>query len=283
MAAAELCVFYREEVNAVFDSDSPSPRKPGLVVRDWLDRGLAVRVVSPEPVTREDFYLAHRKQFVNAVLGLRRDNGFFNREECVARSLPYTTGAMVAAAFHAVTHRTSACAPVSGFHHATYDEVGAFCTFNGLVVAAQKLARAGLARRVGILDYDMHDGDGTRDIVRTLRLGHVEHYSAATEYKSPTQAAEFLRRVPEHVGRMGDCQVILYQAGADPHVRDPLGGWLTTAQLRERDRLVFATARELGVPVAWNLAGGYQEEPDGSIPAVLEVHRNTALECLAHL
>ena len=62
---------------------------------------------------------------------------------------------------------------------------------------------------------------------------------------------------------------------------DPLGGWLTTAQLRERDAIVFATLRELDIPVAWNLAGGYQVEADGSIPKVLEIHTNTAREALA--
>jgi hypothetical protein len=39
---------------------------------------------------------------------------------------------------------------------------------------------------------------------------------------------------------MADCDVLLYQAGADPHINDPLGGWLTTAQLRERDRIAGA-------------------------------------------
>ena len=34
------------------------------------------------------------------------------------------------------------------------------------------------------------------------------------------------------------------------------------------------------VPVAWNLAGGYQIEDDGSIPKVLEIHDNTMRECV---
>jgi acetoin utilization deacetylase AcuC-like enzyme len=79
---------------------------------------------------------------------------------------------------------------------------------------------------------------------------------------------------------MADCDVVLYQAGADPHLDDPLGGWLTTEQLRRRDAGVFASFREIGVPVAWNLAGGYQKAADGSIPRVLEIHDNTAIECV---
>lgn len=47
------------------------------------------------------------------------------------------------------------------------------------------------------------------------------------------QAFEFLTRLPAEIARFADCDVVLYQAGADPHVNDPLGGWLTTEQFRE--------------------------------------------------
>lgn len=74
---------------------------------------------------------------------------------------------------------------------------------------------------------------------------------------------------------MDNCDVILYQAGADPHVEDPLGGWLTSTQLRDRDRLVFETARKYRIPIAWNLAGGYQEP----LRKVLDIHDATMIEC----
>jgi acetoin utilization deacetylase AcuC-like enzyme len=74
--------------------------------------------------------------------------------------------------------------------------------------------------------------------------------------------------------------LVLYQAGADTHVDDPLGGLLTTEQMRERDRIMFSVAHELGIPLAWNLAGGYQVEPDGSIPKVVQLHLNTFEEAL---
>jgi acetoin utilization deacetylase AcuC-like enzyme len=79
---------------------------------------------------------------------------------------------------------------------------------------------------------------------------------------------------------MFDCDIVLYQAGADPHVSDPYGGWLTTPELRRRDAMVFDALSSHKVPVVWNLAGGYQVEPDGSIPKVLEVHDNTMAECV---
>jgi acetoin utilization deacetylase AcuC-like enzyme len=66
--------------------------------------------------------------------------------------------------------------------------------------------------------------------------------------------------------------VLFYQAGADPHIDDPYGGYLTTEALRLRDEIVFSIAAKRGVPVVWNLAGGYQSP----IEKVLEIHDNTA-------
>lgn len=56
---------------------------------------------------------------------------------------------------------------------------------------------------------------------------------------------------------------------------------MTTGELRRRDEIVFEILAELGIPVVWNLAGGYQKAADGSIPVVLEIHENTARAALA--
>lgn len=96
------------------------------------------------------------------------------------------------------------------------------------MVAALALRAEGIARRVGILDADMHRGDGTEDIIDTLRLRDwVEHVSVGA---SPRSADSFIRELPAIVDGFSACDVLLYQAGADPHVDDPLGGWLTTEQ-----------------------------------------------------
>ena len=117
----------------------------------------------------------------------------------------------------------------------------------------------------------------TSDIIRELGLDWIEHYSAASTWDQPSQADRFLGEIPLILQRFELCDLLLYQAGADPHVDDPLGGWLTTAQLRERDRRVFAATRRMGLPMAWNLAGGYQT----NLRRVLDIHDNTMLECLS--
>jgi acetoin utilization deacetylase AcuC-like enzyme len=270
-------VFYTDAMVADSESFSPSARKPSEVVRSWRHLGIPLDITPPDPVTSAQLSLAHDPVFVEAVLRGKRNNGFGNRSASVAASLPYTSGSMLTAARSAIASRSVAVAPCSGFHHAGYDRAGGFCTFNGLMVTACVLRDEGVAVRVGILDFDEHWGDGTDDIIRRLHAGWVLHYSAGADWQDAGQADRFLDAIPGLVDSMRDCDVMLYQAGADPHIDDPLGGWLTTEQLRARDRLVFENAKLHGIPIAWNLAGGYQEP----FRKVLDIHDNTMLECAA--
>lgn len=273
-------VFYRPEMVAQgASSASPSAAKPAQVVADWQKRDMPIRVLAFEPVTAEVLCLAHDQTYVHGVLDGTGLNGFGNRKPQVAASLPYTSGSMLAAAREALDNGLVACAPVSGFHHAGYAGGGGFCTFNGLVVAAQALKAEGRVTRVGILDLDQHWGDGTHDILHHLGLRWISHHSPGPEEPRAAEAMRYLKRLPGIVGGFHDCDLLLYQAGADAHVDDPLGGWMTSAQLAERDQIVFDVAATLGVPVAWNLAGGYQVEPDGGIEPVLAIHRRTLQAC----
>lgn len=279
-----LPVFYTPKMLARPRSYSPSAGKPAEVVASWAASRLPLDLHEPTPATRDELARAHDRGWVDAVLACRADNGFGERSLEVAASLPYTTGAMLSAARHARTKGGIVCAPCSGFHHAGPRTATGFCTFNGLVVTALALRAEGLATRVGILDCDMHYGDGTDAILDALGVrSSVLHFSVGAEYGNASDAARFFADLPRIVQSMCDCDVVLYQAGADPHVDDPLGGWLTTDELRLRDRIVFEQLVAHSVPVAWNLAGGYQRDASGGIPKVLEIHENTAREALRAL
>lgn len=274
-----LKVFYTPKMVAIFENYSPSPAKPIKVVGSWKKLGIPFEIVEPIPARRVELYMAHEKYYVDGVLDCTKENGFGNTLKEVADSLPYTVGSMVSAAQEAMCNGTVAVAPCSGFHHAGIDWPQAFCTFNGLIVAAYALKNKRLADKVGILDFDMHYGNGTTDIIKKRHLDWIIHLSAGSKYYRQDQAEEFLGLIPKMVSLMSDCDIILYQAGADPHINDPLGGWLTTEQLAERDLIVFTMAKRLGIPVAWNLAGGYQTDDDGGIRPVLEIHDNTFRIC----
>ena len=268
-------VFYSPLMAAENDSFSPSAAKPRAAVESWRKLDIPLNVMVPEPASVEDLARAHLPAFVDAVLACRSDNGFGNRSKAVAASLPHTSGAMLAAAREALRNGRVAVAPCSGFHHAGYANAGGFCTFNGLMVTAMALHASGEATRVGILDFDQHYGDGTDNIIDRLRIDWINHYSAGEHYGFPTEARRFLSSISGLVAAMKNCDVILYPAGADPHIDDPLGGWLTTEQLYERDLLVFQAAAELRIPVAWNLAGGYQTP----LRKVLRIHDGTMRAC----
>jgi acetoin utilization deacetylase AcuC-like enzyme len=71
--------------------------------------------------------------------------------------------------------------------------------------------------------------------------------------------------------RSSKAGIILYQAGADAWDQDPYGaGYLSKEGLAARDRGIFTAAREAGVPLVWNLAGGYSKPMQDTIDIHLQ-------------
>lgn len=282
-ALSSLKVFYSEDM--VSDSGvklSPSDRKPKIVSEALLQTGWPVELVRPEPTSIEDLCRVHDADFVDDVLELRRPNGFGSLSESVAHSVRYTCGACYGSAVVALKEGLSASL-TSGFHHAGPRVVQGFCTFNGLMVTAAQLLAESLVERVAIIDCDYHYGNGTQAIIEARNLGdRIMHVSFGQTYRKPEQASAYLAAVRGLRSRLQEFapQIILYQAGADTHINDPFGGLLTTEQMRTRDHRMLKIARDLSIPLTWNLAGGYQVESDGSIPRVVELHLNTFEEAL---
>ncbi|MBA2670515.1 MAG: histone deacetylase [Gemmatimonadetes bacterium] len=267
-------VFYSTRQNALSPPGgfSQSAGKPALVVAAWRALGMPMEIVEPQPATLADLCRAHDPAFVREVLACRRANGFGSTCPDIAASLPWTTGSFLSAARHAAATGEPALSPTSGFHHAGWDSGGGFCTFNGLMVAALTLQQESLVGRVAILDLDRHFGDGTRDIIRRLRIDWIQHYTFGAEGIGRNGAGEWLADLPGIVERtIRRCDVVFFQAGADPHIDDPLGGVLTSEQLAIRDRTVFEVCRSRGVAVVVNLAGGYQRP----IQKVVDLHSET--------
>ena len=216
-----LPVFFTPKMVASAPS-SPSAAKPPQVVADWKAKALPIRVYDPDPVTAAQLSLAHDARMVAAVLACEAANGFGTRSRQVARSLPYTTGAMLSAARHVLRHGGAACAPCSGFHHAGFDSGHGYCTFNGLMVTAAVLRQEGL---VGRWDHRLRHAPRrrNRDIIDRLGASSwVRHFTAGPEFDRPGQVEAFFKRLARVMESMQDCDLVLYQAGADPHDRRPL-------------------------------------------------------------
>jgi acetoin utilization deacetylase AcuC-like enzyme len=282
-------VFYRPEQSSTAAVEfSPSAGKPKLVIEDWLLEPAIrqhIRIESFAPANDAVLCAAHEAAYVSGVLSGQKCNGFGNTSLAIAQSLRFTTGSMVAAAQHVlVATPTStfrvAVSPTSGFHHAGVNFGGGFCTFNALMAAAIQVHSLGLARNILILDMDQHYGNGTADIIEKRGIDYVDHITAGKPFRTAAAALRCADLLLNSAFKGKRYDLVLYQAGADIHVDDPLGGLLDTKQMQLRDELVFRACASLDVPVVWNLAGGYQRDAKGAIEPVLALHRNTMIQCI---
>jgi acetoin utilization deacetylase AcuC-like enzyme len=276
----KIPVFFDQRMVVDIIFETPSPRKPLEVINQWKEK-YPIDLYDFAPVNIEDFYLAHKKEHVDGIIDLSIKNGMDTNDQEVVDSLYWTCGSMLAAARHALKHKV-AVSPTSGFHHAGYDYSWGFCTFNGLMITAQKLLAECGVKKVGILDFDYHRGDGSEDIMEKLSLkDKIIHLTGNKNYTRKKD--KFFNEIPVLLEQLKDVDIILYQAGADQHEKDPLGGFLNDEQLRIRDRIVFSFCHRNNIPIAWNLAGGYQEENHHgirSIQKVLNIHNATMEECI---
>ena len=267
-----LKVFYSENQSAKSNSSfSPSAGKPEQVVESWKKRNQPFSIENFEPVTRDDLKLVHDPEYVDGVLDLKMMNGFGNKNPEIAKALPWVAGSMVAAALDAYKNKTITISPTSGAHHANYYGGSGFCTFNFLVLAAIKAHLAG-AKKIGIIDLDCHYGDGTEEIINKLNLDYIKQYTYGGDHLAKTNSEKWLETLPSIVEGFKDCDLIIYNAGVDPHVDDPLGGYLTTEQIEQRDSIVIGVLRKPQIPMVVSLAGGYQKDKSGSIQKVLDLH-----------
>lgn len=311
-----IYISFKTEMQKSNKSFSPSAFKPQLVVDDWLNHfGDKISVSSFSAINKEDLYLVHEKKYVDDIFSGKVVNGFGIKDSNFASTFLQTNGSLYDAANNALTDGI-AISPTSGFHHARFDRAEGFCTFNGLILTAMRIKEK--APIVGILDFDMHYGNGTSELIKKHNLQHVIHYTAGKYYdlhypalnifkpiikffynflftKSKKEITpvpklrqkilkgkgeKFIKEIPIILDKFKKCNLIIYQAGADQHINDPYGGLLTYKQMIIRDKTVFEFAKDNGIPLVWNLAGGYQKDNKGTIEPVLKCHRNTMQECI---
>src|SRR4051812_37468862 len=158
-----------------------------------------------------------------------------------------------------------------GTHHAGHDFARGYCLFNDVAVTLARLRLEGLAQRAVVVDCDVHQGDGTAQILGpdpdafTLSLHRARNYpfqkipsDLDVDLPSGTGDDDYLSELDRalDVALDGDYDVAFYLAGADPWEGDRLGRLsLTKPGLRARDELVLHRLRS--VPTVVVLAGGY--------------------------
>ena len=164
-----------------------------------------------------------------------------------------------------------------GTHHAGYDFARGYCLFNDVAVALARVRTDGDARRVLVVDCDVHQGDGTAQALAgdpdafTLSLHGARNYpfqripsDLDVDLPSGTGDRDYLRALDDALDTAlphARPDIAFYLAGADPFEGDRLGRLaLTKAGLRARDELVVERLRGAGAAVVVVLAGGYAHD-----------------------
>jgi acetoin utilization deacetylase AcuC-like enzyme len=184
-----------------------------------------------------------------------------------------SVGGTVSAARRALRHRVGMNLG-GGTHHAGRDFARGYCLFNDVAVALAQLRSEGLVQRALVVDCDVHQGDGTAQLLGpdpdafTLSLHGARNYpferipsDLDVDLASGTGDDEYLQVLSESLDVAiphADPEIAFFLAGADPWEGDRLGRLaLTKDGLRARDELVLERLLDTGAAVVVVLAGGY--------------------------
>jgi acetoin utilization deacetylase AcuC-like enzyme len=239
---------------------------------------------TPRAITDEEILRAHAPSYLERVVSgdltdkeVRRI-GFPWSERMVERSRRASGGTLGACL--AALEEGFAANLAGGTHHALSGRGEGYCVFNDSAIAARAVQTAGLADRVVVIDTDVHQGNGTAEILRgdpsvfTFSIHgaknfpfHKEESDLDAPLPDGADDTEFLTTLERSLERaLEDADLALYLAGADPFEGDRLGRLSVTKRgLAERDRMVLETCRDRGIPVAVTMAGGYARDVEDTV------------------
>jgi acetoin utilization deacetylase AcuC-like enzyme len=249
------------------------------MLRELLSVNGRFRFEAAPLADREVVELAHDREYVEAFLhgtlspqAIRRI-GFPWSEGLVKRTLA-SVGGTLAATREALANGWGGNL-AGGTHHAFRGEGSGFCVFNDIAVAIQWLRTTARAKRVAVIDLDVHQGDGTAQIfqdepdVLTLSV-HCEVNFPFRKQQSKIDVAlpegmgdeDYLPTLDEILPRVFEFrpEIVLYQSGVDVLASDTLGKLrLLPDGVRKRDEKVISAVKAAGVPLVITLGGGYSK------------------------
>lgn len=263
------------------------------------DHGIVL--AEPEPATDVELSRAHDPDYVARVArgaldaGELRKIGFPWSPALVERSRR-SSGATMAALESALRGGRIAVNLAGGTHHAFADRGAGYCVFNDSVVAARHVQALGLARRVLVIDLDVHQGNGTASIVRddpsiyAFSMHGERNYPAVKEagdldvaLPDGSDDATYLAALAVHLPRVlaaADPDAAIYLAGADPYHGDRLGRLaLTKRGLAARDAMVIDACLRHDLPLAITMAGGYAAD----VADIVDIHCATVFSAATRL
>ena len=281
--------FYSDHIAVPLPSGHRFPMQKYALLRErLLNEGIlsATDIQPAQPASDEQILRAHQPDYLQRVI-----NGELSEKEIRRIGFPWSEE-LVLRARHSVGGTILACRSAlkegiaanlaGGTHHAYADHGEGFCVFNDVAVGARAVQAESLARRILVLDCDVHQGNGTAAIfdgdpsVFTFSIHGQKNFPY---HKHPSDLdiglpdnsgdqvfLEALRSSLQQALTRSQADLAIYIAGADPFIGDRLGRLsLTKDGLAQRDRLVLETFREAGLPVAIVMGGGYARQVQDTV------------------
>jgi acetoin utilization deacetylase AcuC-like enzyme len=288
-----ILTFYRTEQSIDIPVGySKSPNKPKLLL-DWLKKNRIKRFPTKknwQPFDREDFYLAHTKKYVDSFFsgGTYATSNGLDWNPKFAESVRFTNSSLFHAIHSAIKHpETITFSPTSGFHHATPERGGGYCTFSGQVIASLKLYYQ-YKLSGAYIDLDQHFGNSIED----SRSFCPDLDFAIPSYANVNPSGEgeaYIRSLKKHLLLLeekilaGEIHYLVLCSGADSLEDDDLGHALRLEDWLHCKKLVYEwigdlyEKRQSRIPVTITLFGGYRED---HFDSVLDAHTQDLLLCL---
>ena len=249
--------------------------QPGRPILDWL-----------ELVQEKDYVRAYCEGGLDDKA--QRRIGLPWSEGLVRRTCTAVGGTILTAKL--ALNQGLACNTAGGTHHAFPTYGSGFCIFNDIAIAARLLKRQNLVKTVLVIDLDVHQGDGTAWIFRddpsvfTFSMhcganfpGRKQISDLDVSLEAGTEDDGYLVQLAAHLPDLltqVKPDLVLYDAGADPHRDDRLGKLaLTDEGLYRRDKYVLETCSKARYPVACVIGGGYGKDMNALIYRHSYLHR----------
>ena len=265
-----------------------------LLPKQLLHEGTCTLENFFEPEIPNDKYIVavHDPEYFYDLLNIKipsreaRKIGFPLTEDLVERERMIADGTMKGCLY--ALENGIAMNIAGGTHHAYSDHGEAFCMLNDQAIGARYLQAKNLAKKILIVDLDVHQGNGTAEIFQNDASVFTFSMHGASNYPFKKEQSDLDIALPKDTGDRDYLSLlketlpkliseekpdfIFYLCGVDVIASDKLGTLgLSIEGCKERDAFVLETCNQLQIPVQCSMGGGYS--PD--IKTIVDAHANT--------
>ena len=293
----ELPVVNHPDYVAKINDDNKFPiKKFGALAEHLLEKRIVKQFHVPKECSVATMKASHSLEYINHIKNktldqkLQKKIGFPINDSVVRRSFVATGGTVLASKL--ALDSKLACNTAGGSHHATFDCGAGYCVFNDVAVAANYLKNKGYAKKILIIDLDVHQGNGNSEIfkndkdVLTFSMHCASNYPAKKsksdidiELKDCMEDEEYLNILHKNLKNLNKNKYdfVFYVAGVDIHFEDRLGKLkITDEGVNKRDQIVIENFFSRNTPLCGVLGGGYNKNFEKLIELHSMLHKNCA-------